>query len=198
MLILIFDFLPFSRSGNTPFAAERQACHQTEHRRFRSTASAAARRRRGPEETGRGTRPYATAAHRGEPAETAGSRTVVLFAGPKAFRPDHRRLPGQAATGQGRGAAGRRPVSVERRQARVAAHIADPAEPVAQGGGERGVRPDAGPDRVSGNEPGRRDQIGGETQRQLQAGERRQPAAGGQVAEHVVDVAKVPQRKRSR
>jgi len=90
--------------------------------------------------------------------------------------------------------AGQQPASRRlRRQTRVAADIADPAEPVAQRGGPGRVRPDARPHRVPGNEPGR-DQVGGETQRQLQAGQRHQSATVGQVAEHADGAAKGPQR----
>jgi len=95
--------------------------------------------------------------------------------------------------------AGRRPGSGRRhRQARVAADIAHPAESVAQGGGAGRVRPDARPHRVPGNEPGR-DQVRGEAQRQLQAGQRHQsPAAARQVPEHADGAAKGPQRDHSR
>lgn len=158
------SFVGSRLSGRAPFAVDRPTGDQTE--------------RCATIVPGGGT----TAERAG--AAAAGARAAAVFAGPETFGEDV----GQPATTAGRpGRCGvARPTAGCEGRARVAAadaaDIADPAQSVAEGGGERGVRPDARPHGVSGDEPGRELQAGGgEAERQLQAGERQQPAAG-QVA----------------
>lgn len=152
----------FYLSGRAPFAVDRPAGDQTE----RGATIAAA---------GRTTTKRAGAA-------APGAGAAAVFAGPETFGEDVGQ-PATTAGRLGRGSVARQTAGCGGR-ARVAAaiDIADPAQSVAEGGSERGVRPDARPHRVSGDEFGRELQTGGgETERQLQAGERQQPAAG-QVA----------------
>lgn len=176
------------RSGHSPFSSERPAGDQTEQRR---------RRGGGLQEIAR------------RSTEAAGAHTAAVFAGPEAFLQDVCRRrptavvggrdPGPTTAGRrapGGRVAGQRPVQ-SGRQARVAADLADPAEPVAQGGGEGRIRPHAGPHRVPGNEPGRRRQVCGEAQRQLQASQRHQSQDARQVPEHAGGAAKGPHRGHS-
>lgn len=132
-----------------------------------------------------------------------------MFAGPTALHQDNgvhragqrsrppataaatrvRRRPGSGVAGQWRPAVGR----LRCRQNGVAADLAHAAQPVAQRGGQGRVRAHAGPHRVPGDKPGR-DQIRGETQRQLQTGQRHEPAAHVQVAQHADGATQGPQR----
>lgn len=190
-------FLCVVLSGHTPFAVERPTGDQTAERRRRPAHG------RGQESATRTQRHRH--ADRRPATETAGAHTAAVFPGSEEVVQDHDRRRSTADGGRGTGptpvpavpggrVAGQQPASRRlRRQTRVAADIADPAESVAQRGSPGRVRPDARPHRVPGNEPGR-DQVRGETQRQLQAGQRHQSATVGQVTEHADGAAKGPQR----
>jgi len=188
-------FSCFVSSGHTPFAIERPTGDQTAERRRRPA------RGRGQESATRTQRLRRSV--RRPATETAGAHTAAVFPGSEEVVQDRSRSTADGGRGTGPTpdpavpggrVAGQWPASRRlRRQTRVAADIADPAKSVAQRGGARSVRPDARPHRVPGNEPGR-DQVGGKTQRQLQAGQRHQSATFGQVAEHADGAAKGPQR----
>lgn len=213
LILFFFPVLFFFYTGHTPFSAERAAGQQTNVLR-RAARSDRSRQ----QETAFGTE-RAAGCGGGQPAETVGAGAVAVFAGPTAFRQDgvgrvdggpgrpggppattaatpvrHRRRRRRRPRG---GVARQRPAVRRPRRRRqqdgVAADIAHAAQPVAQGGGEGRVRAHARPDRVPGDEPGR-DQVRGETQRQLQTGERHEPAARLQVAQHADGAAQGPQR----
>lgn len=162
----------FRVSGRAPFADDRPTGDQTERG---ATVASGTTTERGATVAG------GTTAERGAGAAAAGARAAAVFAGPETFGEDVGR---PATTGGRPGRCGvARPTAGRGRV--TAANIADPAQSVAEGGGERSVRPHAGPHGVSGDEPGRGLQAGGgggggggKTERQLQAGERQQPAAG--------------------
>lgn len=188
-------------TGYTPFPFERPAGDQTtqQHSVLRPA------RRGSQQKVAIGTK-SAVSADNADPTKATSAHTADLFAGSEALQDrvpidgsdgQRQRFESAAAVVVPRSVAGQQPISPARRQARIADDIAHPTQPITQRGGKRRVRPHARPHRVPGDEPGR-DQIGRETQRQLQASERHQPPGRGQVSEHAGSAAKGPQRKRSR